>query len=107
MRISDWSSDVCSSDLLLLEAALAQQDVLGRHPDVLEIQLAPVVAADVAHRLAEGEARRAALDQHRADSVDAAAVADIDQEQLGVRAVRSEHLGAVEDRKSTRLNSSH
>src|SRR3546814_18639981 len=64
--------DVEGGDLLL-EAALAQQDVLGRHPDVLEIQLAPVVAADVAHRLAAGEARRAALDQHRADSVDAAA----------------------------------
>src|SRR3546814_18625202 len=33
--------DVEGGDLLL-EAARAQQDVLGRHPDVLEIQLAPV-----------------------------------------------------------------
>src|SRR3546814_10810841 len=30
MRISDWSSDVCSSDLALLEAAMGRQYSAGR-----------------------------------------------------------------------------
>src|SRR3546814_20198893 len=37
MRISDWSSDVCSSDLFNLRAfprrALAGQGIAARHPD--------------------------------------------------------------------------
>src|SRR3546814_19230700 len=31
MRISDWSSDVCSSDLFGFETAVASQQVLGGH----------------------------------------------------------------------------
>ena len=44
-----------------------------------------------------GEARRAALDQHRADAADAGPVAHVDQEDRGLRAEGREHLGAVDD----------
>src|SRR3546814_11979549 len=35
MRISDWSSDVCSSDLAAIEALFAQLETDGRSPDIL------------------------------------------------------------------------
>ena len=81
---------------LLLEAALAQQDVLRADIDVFEIELAPVVAADIAGRTAEGEALLPALDKDRADAVHTWAVTHIDQEQVGVRAVGGEDLRTVD-----------
>src|SRR3546814_854136 len=58
MRISDWSSDVCSSDLLAHQR--------GAQPDLAAVQLAPAVAAagaahpatsrgSAAHRLRRAE----------------------------------------------------
>src|SRR3546814_4691256 len=104
MRISDWSSDVCSSDLLLCGALLSQ--VMGggddhllalvfdqaggnRHPDRLA-----VIAAEL-HLVALD---RAFLAQQRQV---ASAVLGVDVEIADVR-----RLAGV-DRKSTRLNSSH
>src|SRR3546814_2314410 len=37
MRISDWSSDVCSSDLLGGEAVAAQQDALARRQGAADL----------------------------------------------------------------------
>src|SRR3546814_1056468 len=131
MRISDWSSDVCSSDLAVDAAQVNERTVIG---DVLD---------DAFDHLALGEA----LDQartllgagfleHRAardDDVAALAVhlqdlerlrhvhqrghiahrADIDlaagQEGDGAVEVEGEAAldAAEEDRESTRLNSSH
>src|SRR3546814_17776766 len=39
MRISDWSSDVCSSDLLV---ATVQQDYLSRSVDMTTAQIVPL-----------------------------------------------------------------
>src|SRR3546814_14562698 len=62
MRISDWSSDVCSSDLLVVKAqrlrrpAGDRQIALPADPLDLESRAQPVVAADViaAHEGAVG-----------------------------------------------------
>src|SRR5262249_47403261 len=55
---------------LLLEAAGPEQHVLGRHAAIVEVQLAPLLAAHEGRRLADDEAGRAALDDHRADAAD-------------------------------------
>src|SRR3546814_1106194 len=102
MRISDWSSDVCSSDLLV--AALGHPgDVLAR----------PLGLETEAHR---GDAERAG---DLPDLVEVgvhlgAGVVDGLQGRAGkleLAARLERHAGAVlgegEDRKSTRLNSSH
>src|SRR3546814_17042792 len=45
MRISDWSSDVCSSDLVDASPLTAEQRVAGDR-DILEINLRRAVAVD-------------------------------------------------------------
>src|SRR3546814_4005750 len=108
MRISDWSSDVCSSDLGQIDAALHVID-----PGPVE------AVAVAAHR--ERVRKRA----HRVDGVDMG-----DDEDAGTAIVRAgvKHSAIAEtvaarealdrhrftgdffenqDRKSTRLNSSH
>src|SRR3546814_5888376 len=94
MRISDWSSDVCSSDLIgVADHARA---------DAADVEAAQVGFAELE---AVGQAdlvagrRRAA-----AKRVDIAALAiDIEGEFAG----ELEMLARGRDRKSTRLNSSH
>src|SRR3546814_17051674 len=56
MRISDWSSDVCSSDLL---AALAHQ------ADLVELLARKAVAAHAALDDRRQQAERAEVDEHR------------------------------------------
>src|SRR3546814_17562833 len=68
MRISDWSSDVCSSDLVLL------QDVLRRAADV--------VGRDLADEARDIDAGRAGLDAGRV--VAGVAAAGLDQRGLAV-----------------------
>src|SRR3546814_9979313 len=108
MRISDWSSDVCSSDLLYHQLAVGGTDfrVAG-------------VAAD-----AEDAEGVALLLRHHVGGADAIPGARIEAEDLGEPAQVGNLLlgpaavgvGDVEeavqqllrqDRKSTRLNSSH
>src|SRR3546814_4891285 len=88
MRISDWSSDVCSSDLPV-DAAERGADKPGAVPDLLHH------AADAAGLLRTG---------HRA--------ADRRGDRRGDGAAACDGAGpclhdASGDRKSTRLNSSH
>src|SRR3546814_2451204 len=115
MRISDWSSDVCSSDLLGgLRTAEAHLDQLLRDLETGEVL----------------------LDDERRDALVALVLVGlrVDQQHVGDRAVGDEDLAAIEiveialttrrrahradrigagarfgeaDRKSTRLNSSH
>src|SRR3546814_6274233 len=119
MRISDWSSDVCSSDLVLLWAlgrpayaafsgleadhraaieregrVAAKAQLLGRRP-AATVAVAVAVAADAAP-----------IDQFLAQSAG----------EIGLTLDRNEARGAdqatiaiatAKDRKSTRLNSSH
>src|SRR3546814_4969452 len=80
MRISDWSSDVCSSDLRFMP-----------HRDILDLDRTDPFAARLHDIL------RAVGDLHIAFGVDRADVAGVEKTFL------VEHV----DRKSTRLNSSH
>src|SRR3546814_15866820 len=84
MRISDWSSDVCSSDLVIAEIMVAR-DIEERHPQAADR------AFDMRPFLGKlGRIARIALDQ----------IADIDEEfglhqvDLGDRAL--EHAGTRE-----------
>src|SRR3546814_4245561 len=98
MRISDWSSDVCSSDLLTVNAdklhqariALAGQGLPKAAPsgDSLIASL-PMGSS----RAIEGEALRSARE------------ADLSRTIETIDAVKSARVHV--DRKSTRLNSSH
>src|SRR3546814_2351854 len=98
MRISDWSSDVCSSDLVGAEAVLGHVDDLGSGVGVLDLDDVDVGRAE-AGDLVGGAGR-----------LDGGAV---DGRGRGPRAVDLERpevagaLGGGLDRKSTRLNSSH
>src|SRR3546814_2287028 len=126
MRISDWSSDVCSSDLHLGEAHHRQ---LLRVVPGLEAGRAHRIAAD-AGELRVREARAQLFDQSRAEQV-AGGFAGAKRDALwrwirdsgfGVRQGKGHgrwaplHSAAERrvpyptsspDRKSTRLNSSH
>src|SRR3546814_9356493 len=111
MRMSDWSSDVCSSDLTAdvegahgeLGAGLADR-LRGDHADRLADvhlgaagEIAPVAgAAHAAHRFAH---QRGADE----DRVDAGALDVVDLLFRDQRAAFDDDV----DRKSTRLNSSH
>src|SRR3546814_13940428 len=85
MRISDWSSDVCSSDL------------------VIEIERAPFLAVHVAGTFAESEPLHAALEDHRADAAQAGPVAQVDQEHVGLRRMAGEDLAAVDRSEERRV----
>src|SRR3546814_10489377 len=97
MRISDWSSDVCSSDLIFLHGPLQWSRAINR------------IVADAAEpcSCAIGQVQRdlAVLEQ-------VLNAADLNVHDgphvLSSQAVEQYDLvQAVEDRKSTRLNSSH
>src|SRR5882757_11482218 len=82
---------------LLLEAAGPEQHVLRRDAAVLEMELAPFLAAHELRRLADGEARRVALDDDRADAAHTGPIAHIDEKDRGVWAEGGKQLAAVDD----------
>src|SRR3546814_5735438 len=93
MRISDWSSDVCSSDLELLGADVAEHQPHGLVCGLREIGIGFDTRRD------HHPCRAVAADHHRRRR-------DLDAEALAEFGTALEiHL--CEDRKSTRLNSSH
>src|SRR3546814_1664194 len=99
MRISDWSSDVCSSDLLARLAELQR--------GIRRLDADDVVAGNREQRLQQVAEERAVVDHQQA----AAAAFAVAAVAVGGEPVM-ERLGEViagidEDRKSTRLNSSH
>src|SRR3546814_7595380 len=115
MRISDWSSDVCSSDLGVEGARSAAGADVERAGGVV------IVAQDKTEREADrptignGERTGAAVAyvQDAIDGPDGArtvycrrAGGGISPSQMG-GAGRSQRAAGGEDRKSTRLNSSH
>src|SRR3546814_9904229 len=97
MRISDWSSDVCSSDLggdqLVVEDRAVRSDAFAMRQIFGEL--------DRDRRIFEAEARRIASGHHRGARWRAGRV----------RGIGGGEIDAFEckrvDRKSTRLNSSH
>src|SRR3546814_8370138 len=98
MRISDWSSDVCSSDLVL-----AERSAVGPAPQHVVVD---------AGQLHDDRIAVAALGNQLLDI-------GVELEQQGALAVVADHAlqpekrgdasaaGHRRDRKSTRLNSSH
>src|SRR3546814_2192215 len=98
MRISDGSSDVCSSDLLPVDphTAMGEAPALGR-PDELVVIGAAVIGAEIAVNgeiAARGRAVAIDADQRIGDVM-------AHEGQARVAASRGQN------RKSTRLNSSH
>src|SRR3546814_6227075 len=115
MRISDWSSDVCSSDL----AVLHDDEVLAGAGDAhglarerrLDARQNLAIAADLidaqavqalAHRLGR---RIAPAPLGAGDGVADEAIVEVDEHAGSGRGAAPDHGAA--DRKSTRLNSSH
>src|SRR3546814_4449269 len=100
MRISDWSSDVCSSDLL----AWALSRALLRRLQVLTGGIHKLAAGDYTTRIAnktDDELGRLAQDLNRLANV----LERTEQSRRDFMADISHELRT--DRKSTRLNSSH
>src|SRR3546814_2438523 len=105
MRISDWSADVCSSDLFELRGAQARYAVAQGNA---ENQLGTLQYTDA--RLKYG--RGTEFDQQRARAQLATTRARVPDQQIAIS--NATHRLAVlcglepeADRKSTRLNSSH
>src|SRR3546814_9766280 len=99
MRISDWSSDVCSSDLQGMARAVALEMADNGGAD--QIEVADRIQHLVAHELVV-EAQAVLVEDGLA----------VDHDGVVQRAAASEAHGAhlldvLRDRKSTRLNSSH
>src|SRR3546814_2950309 len=105
MRISDWSSDVCSSDLLTKSRRLGLFDLRrlrGGFPDIARggHQLLHVRPWPRAGNVAISEHGRLAIGDH---ALDDAVLFLFRPDRKGVRPTDHDQL----DRKSTRLNSSH
>src|SRR3546814_8835987 len=124
MRISDWSSDVCSSDLagVLADAGVvAEVLVPGRiaGPGVGTLHLPDDLRGDVHHR----DLVRALRRQARPAAAEAIGIAHgivaclqrqvlvvvVDRDAAAAAQQRTDLIAALQgvDRKSTRLNSSH
>src|SRR3546814_3238068 len=104
MRISDWSSDVCSSDLLD-PRIIADMNLHAHGPRIVERPYANFLPTDDGRYLLMGGGQsRAAI--ARFSEADAAALPDYERRLDAVaRVLRM--LADRPDRKSTRLNSSH
>src|SRR3546814_7319368 len=112
MRISDWSSDVCSSDLAHIGQAQALPEA-RQHDDELgvDVRAGKAQGLDVdLVELAVAAALRAFVAEYGADAVDALRPV-VQQIVLDAGAHHAGgHFGPHGeriDRKSTRLNSSH
>src|SRR3546814_2787817 len=118
MRISDWSSDVCSSDLAVTVGqqgegprAIAHLDaVVARDPQLLIEEARPATprldddAAPELH-LAVDHERLAAEDGHEANAL--LGQPQKSGEGLGDQPLAERAIRAIADRTSERLNSSH
>src|SRR3546814_6604244 len=112
MRISDWSSDVCSTDLILIfseaggtgrsyHADLGAKNQRQRIHYLLEVGWkadAAIQGFGRSHRTNQKQPPR-----YRPVSTDVKA----QKRFISTIARRLDSLGAMTDRKSTRLNSSH
>src|SRR3546814_9391930 len=101
MRISDWSSDVCSSDLgtALAEGMSWDWETFPEYMDALE-KLPRTV--DVACHVPHGAVRAYVLgDREKPGAI------PTDEDITEMSRIVEEGVRAGADRKSTRLNSSH
>src|SRR3546814_3993305 len=111
MRISDWSSDVCSSDLLVLidpAGALVRQ-VEAAQPEVVLINLENP-SRDLLEdffAMSRALARPIAMFVDQSDAEATGAAIDAGVSAYVVDGLSKQRIKPVIDRKSTRLNSSH
>src|SRR3546814_3631196 len=116
MRISEWSSDVCSSDLIVRDTALAGVEQIEERGRTAPRAVRPRAALDLDHvgatTLQQMRAQRPGPQSRKIDDawrvahwrrglVQGSSAYQLQPVGLRVRA------GAARDRKSTRLNSSH
>src|SRR3546814_4809748 len=115
MRISDWSSDVCSSDLRgLFSRAQAGQDTL-RPGVVLQVRFAQIERARVSHVTNGMEGHAIVVAQRQIAWPTRQLHNGLDDTQMpSLRRFIAQqpsngvpHLLPTPDRQSTRLNSSH
>src|SRR3546814_8108284 len=114
MRISDWSSDVCSSDLPVTKSLfhiaryLNQNPNLSGLPIIFEMKVVVRTAPVLEHHVV-ARAQRLLEDAGPFDARVSLAASQIERMAAAVNRPRT--VRAVgrrsEDRKSTRLNSSH
>src|SRR3546814_3161264 len=102
MRISDWSSDVCSSDLLLRHLGVSDRLLAECDDGIHDFAAERIGRGHIAHHLA-GKGPERAHHIVRKLLQDHAVLTDKGVE----RTVVLGHELAHQDRKSTRLNSSH
>src|SRR3546814_6922952 len=112
MRISDWSSDVCSSDLLEMNFTLARFDQT-RH-QARERRLSATAFPDDSEHLASLDAEgdivdRIHLRQRLAGKSGGNEIAEAQSDAEAAADILHLESGVThsKDRKSTRLNSSH
>src|SRR3546814_7127717 len=109
MRISDWSSDVCSSDLEAGEHSRGVERAQGAQVD--DLGLDSLARQRVGGFERERDADRIADDGDVAPFAHDPGLADRQHEILGIGHVEAAAIEQLvfqeEDRKSTRLNSSH
>src|SRR3546814_9298901 len=105
MRISDWSSDVCSSDLGSEQSGLITNVYVDNNDTVAKGQ--PLARLDTARLSDTILQNRAALASAEAQATQARATAA--QARSNLARIDEVHRlsGGKVDRKSTRLNSSH
>src|SRR3546814_13452680 len=101
MRISDWSSDVCSSDLgaqQLAEAVFADDQVLKRHLAIIELDLRKVLTTHGVVARGDLEARRVPVEEDTADPLAPGLAVDAgeDHEPLRLVGATDQRLGSVE-----------
>src|SRR3546814_5198240 len=114
MRISDWSSDVCSSDLRhrsRFQKALPRRDAQFLQSRELRFMLDALGHNEQPERAGEVD-DRAHDDAVAVAAVDGAGEAAVDLQIIDRQPREQRQAGItgaeiVEDRKSTRLNSSH
>src|SRR3546814_6157995 len=99
MRISDWSSDVCSSDLLLIPT----EEIFGRYSayDLINERTGEIYIE------AGDEVSSENLEKLDKAGIDHLQLLDIDHVTTGPWMRNTLKADKAEDRKSTRLNSSH
>src|SRR3546814_7136157 len=105
MRISDWSSDVCSSDLNSGERHSPDGATLQARTVSRAVNLA-LPEADVQARCAESGVSISSIEPLKSGGTHLVCVTRDGADEMRLR-LQDHVIAGVVDRKSTRLNSSH
>src|SRR3546814_6813199 len=101
MRISDWSSDVCSSDLI------NGQENSGQQPEEHKARRRMVSPSSGCDHHKDAYAAPKHRRERRVRTVEAVERRDEPEQPRNCELALARKLTQLEDRKSTRMNSSH